>query len=179
MLISVFLAIGALFLVLQTTLFHQLPGWIGSPDLLFLLIVFAALHLDLFKGAVIALLLGLIMDIFAGIFLGVYPLTYLLLFFLLKLILRHLALTDLIHQVVLALAGFLFASGVIYITVAVLAPESPPAWSWATMLLQMLILAVVCIPFFHLLQSLPALLAERRDKPFLSFKRRSGNRFRG
>lgn len=178
MLISVFIAIGALFLVLQTTILQSLPGWIGSPDLLFLLIVFAALHLDLFKGAVIALLLGLIMDIFSGIFLGVYPLTYLMLFFLIKAVLRHLALSDLIHQVVLSLIGYLFASGVIYVTVSILAPDSSPAWSWAAMLLQLLILAVLSVPFFHLLQRLPTLLSERRDTPLLSFKRRSGNRFR-
>ena len=178
MLIGIFFLIGTLCLILQTTLLHDLPAWMGQPDLLFLLIVFAATHLDLFKGAVLALLLGLLMDIFSGIFLGLYPLTYLLVFFVLKGITRHLAFTEAIHQVPLIVISYLFANSVIYITTSILAPQTDIAWAWGNMLLQILIMAAICIPAFSVFRWLQSRLTPKSGKPLFSLGPRPANRFK-
>lgn len=179
MLIGIFLAIGTLCLLLQTTLLHDLPAWMGQPDLLFLLIVFAATHLDLFRGAVLALLLGLLMDIFSGIFLGVYPLTYLLVFFVLKASTRHLAFTDTLHQIPLIVISYLFGNAAIYVISSILAPEAVLSWGWGNMLQQLVIMSVVCIPAFGLFRWLQMRMTPGSGSSFLSLGSRPSNRFRG
>ncbi|MEW6595493.1 MAG: rod shape-determining protein MreD [Thermodesulfobacteriota bacterium] len=179
MLIGIFLAIGTLCLILQTTLLHDLPAWIGQPDLLFLLIVFAATHLDLFRGAVLSLLLGLLMDIFSGIFLGLYPLTYLLVFFVLKGSTRHLAFTEALHQVPLIVISYLFANSAIYVIASVLAPEAALTWDWGGMLQQIIIMSVVCIPCCSIFRWLQLRLTPGSGPSFLSLGSRPANRFKG
>lgn len=179
MLIGIFLTIGTLCLVLQTTLLHDLPAWMGQPDLLFLLIVFAATHLDLFRGAVLALLLGLLMDIFSGIFLGLYPLTYLLVFFVLKGTTRHLAFTEALHQIPLIVISYLFANSAIYVITSVLAPEAALSWAWGSMLQQIVIMSVVCIPCFSIFRWLQTRMTPGSGSAFLSLGPRPTNRFKG
>ncbi len=179
MLIGIFLTIGTLCLLLQTTLLHNLPAWIGQPDLLFLLIVFAATHLDLFRGAVLALLLGLLMDIFSGIFLGLYPLTYLLVFFVLKTSTRHLAFTDTLHQIPLIIISYLFGNAAIYVISSILAPAAVLSWGWGNMLQQLIIMSVVCIPSFSLFRWLQLRMTPGSGSSFLSLGSRPANRFRG
>lgn len=179
MLIVIFLAIGTLCLILQTTVLHDLPAWMGQPDLLFLLIVFAATHLDLFRGAVLALLLGLLMDIFSGIFLGLYPLTYLLVFFLLKASTRHLAFTDTLHQIPLIVISYLFGNSAIYVISSVLAPEAALSWGWGSMIQQLIIMSVVCIPSFGLFRWLQMRLTPGSGSSFLALGSRPANRFKG
>ena len=64
MLIFIFLILGIVILVLQTTFLQLLPSWLGKPDILFLLIVYVAFKADILRGAFIILLLGLLMDTF-------------------------------------------------------------------------------------------------------------------
>ena len=65
MFILIFLILGILILVLQTTFLQLLPAWLGSPDILFLLIVYISCQADIFRGAFVILLLGLLMDAFS------------------------------------------------------------------------------------------------------------------
>ncbi len=179
MLIGIFLVIGTLCLILQTTILHSLPAWMGQPDLLFLLIVFAATHLDLFRGAVLALLLGLLMDIFSGIFLGLYPLTYLLVFFVLKASTQRLAFTETLHQVPLIVISYLFANGAIYVITSILAPEAALSWAWDSMLQQIIIMSVVCIPCFSIFRWLQLRMTPGSGSSFLPLGSRPSNRFKG
>lgn len=173
----VFFAIGILLLVLQTTLFQLLPAWLGRPDLLFLLIVFIALRLETFRALVLTLLLGMVMDIFSGPHMGIYPLVYLLLFLILKVISRNLALEDSIHQVPLVMVAFLGMATGIHLLISLLAPENPVFWGWPQLLQNIVILGVVCLPFFHLCRWLLTLLEDKPPLTFFQFKRRSANRF--
>lgn len=178
MLIVILFTIGTLCLILQTTLLHDLPGWMGRPDILFLLIVFAATHLDLFRGAVLALLLGLLMDIFSGIYLGLYPLTYLLVFFVLHGATRHLAFTEALHQVPLIIISYLFANSAVYVIASILAPQADVSWAWGNMLMQILIMSVVCIPCFSVFRWLQMKLTPKSGKPFFSLGPKPANRFK-
>jgi len=74
MFIAIFLILGILILVLQTTFLQLLPVWLGKPDILFLLVVHISCQPEIFRGSVVILLLGLLMDVFSGVFLGLYRL---------------------------------------------------------------------------------------------------------
>ncbi|MDH3332480.1 MAG: hypothetical protein OEL68_09175, partial [Desulfobulbaceae bacterium] len=110
MFIAIFLILGILILVLQTTFLQLLPVWLGKPDILFLLIVHISCQSEIFRGALVVLLLGLLMDVFSGVFLGLYPVIYLLVFAFIKGISRRVAINEFAYQVPLALISYLFVS---------------------------------------------------------------------
>ncbi|OGQ86139.1 MAG: rod shape-determining protein MreD [Deltaproteobacteria bacterium RIFOXYD12_FULL_56_24] len=168
---------GTLLLVLQTTLLNYLPEWFGRPNLSFLFIVFLGTYLDLYKGAVLALLFGLIMDIFSGVFLGLHPVIYLGLFFLLQFISKHLAIKESIHQIPLVALSYLFTASSIFIFTSILTPESRLYWAWGNEILQVLILSVICIPFFNFFHWLATIFdSTKADNHYR--RQKTGNRYR-
>jgi len=154
MFIIIFLILGILILVVQTTILQLLPVWLGKPDILFLLIVYISCQADILRGSVVILLLGLLMDVFSGIFLGLYPVIYLLVFVFIKGISRKVAINEFAYQVPLAVISYLFVSIGMFLFFFSLAPETPPQWSWGTILLQLLMLAVIGAPVFGILDSI-------------------------
>jgi rod shape-determining protein MreD len=154
MLIIVFLLLGILSIVLQTTFLQLLPAWLGKPDILFLLIVYIACQSDMLRGSLVILLLGLLMDVFSGVFLGLYPVMYLLVFAFIKGISRKVAINEFAYQVPLALISYLFVSIGMFLFLYSLGPDTPPQWSWRTILLQLLMLAVIGAPVFGVFASI-------------------------
>jgi len=168
---------GTFLLILQTTLLHVLPEWFGRPNLLFLLIVFLGTSLGIYKGAVLALLLGLLMDIFSGVFLGLHPVIFLALFSILQVVSRHLAINSSIHQIPLVVLSYLFTASSIFIFTSILTPENRLYWAWGNEILQVLILSVICIPFFKLLLWLTTIFdSKKAGNPFR--RQKTGNRYR-
>jgi rod shape-determining protein MreD len=151
MYIIIFLILGILILVVQTTFLQLLPPWLGKPDILFLLIVYISCQSDILRGSVLILLLGLLMDVFSGVFLGLYPVIYLLVFAFIKGISRKIAINEFAYQVPLAVISYLFVSIGMFLFSFSLAPDTPPQWSWGTILLQLLMLAVIGAPVFGIL----------------------------
>lgn len=177
MVLSFLFLAGTILLILQTTLIHSLPEWFGRPNLLFLFIVFLGTYLDLYKGALLALLFGLIMDIFSGVFLGLHPVIYLVLFFVLQTVSRHLAINESIHQIPLVALSYLLTASSIFVFTSILSPESRLYWAWGSEILQVLILSVICIPFFNFFQWLTtAFDGKNANNPFRRSK--TGNRYR-
>jgi len=154
MFILIFLILGILILVIQTTFLQLLPDWLGNPDILFLLIVYISCQSEILAGAVIILLLGLLMDVFSGVFLGLYPVIYLLVFAFIKGISRKVALNEFAYQVPLAVISYLLVSIFMFVFSNSLAPDSPPQWSWGPILLQLLMLAVIGAPVFGVFDSI-------------------------
>ena len=154
MFIIIFLILGILILVLQTTFLQLLPAWLGKPDILFLLIVYISCQSDILRGSVLILLLGLLMDVFSGVFLGLYPVIYLLVFAFIKGISRKIAINEFAYQVPLAVISYLFVSIGMFLFSFSLAPDSPPQWSWGTILLQLLMLAVIGAPVFGIFDAI-------------------------
>ncbi|MBW2485426.1 MAG: rod shape-determining protein MreD [Deltaproteobacteria bacterium] len=148
MFIVIFLILGILILVVQTTFLQLVPGWLGQPDILFLLIVYIACQKEILAGAVSILLLGLLLDVFSGVFLGLYPVIYLLIFVFIKGISRKVAINEFAYQVPLAVISYLLVSIFMFIFSYSLAPDSPPQWAWGTIILQLLMLAVIGAPVF-------------------------------
>jgi len=154
MFIIIFLILGILVLVVQTTFLQLLPAWLGNPDILFLLIVYIACQTEILQGAVLILLLGLLMDVFSGIFLGLYPVIYLLVFAFIKGISRRISINEFAYQVPLALISYLLVSIGMFLFSYSLAPDTPPQWSWGLILLQLLMLAVIGGPVFGIFDAI-------------------------
>ena len=148
MFILIFLILGILILVVQTTFLQLLPVWLGQPDILFLLVVYISCQTEILAGAVIILLLGLLMDVFSGVFLGLYPVVYLLVFAFIKGISRKISINEFAYQVPLAVISYLLVSIFMFAFSYSLAPDSLPQWSWGAILLQLLMLAVIGAPVF-------------------------------
>lgn len=177
MVLSFLFLTGTILLILQTTLLNNLPEWLGRPNLLFLFVVFLGVYLDPYKGLILALLFGLVMDIFSGVILGLHPTIYLLLVSLLQFISRHLAVNSPVNQIPLVSLSYLLTSGCIFIFATILSPENRLYWDWGSEILQVLILSVICIPFFTFFNWLTTVFYSK-NADHHSRRRKSGNRFR-
>ena len=176
MLSTVFIILGATLLVIQTTILTRMPTWIGSPDLLFLLVLFMATRMDSYRGIILTMVYGLMMDIFSGIVPGLFPAVYLGLFVTIKYLSRHLIINEPTHQPPLAAASYLTCSGAIYLYTFLFCAETELFWAWRDLLLQMLILAILTLPCFQLLDRLVSILSADQGR-FFSRRRKPGNRF--
>lgn len=161
---TLFLLEGLFFIVLQTTLLQTLPAWMGSPDLLFILLVFCAVHLDVVPGIALALFFGFCMDLVCGLYLGVYATIYLLLFLLIKAISSKLALRYLQHRPVLTALSYLLAQSAVFLFNQILSEQDILAWSWHRILLGTLLVAIFSIPCSQLFL-LTESLSQRWKKP--------------
>jgi len=177
----IFLLLGLLFITLQTTLFQALPKWVGLPDLLFLLIVFIAIHFSAAKGALLTIIFGTVMEVFSGYFLGIYVIAYILVFFLIKALSIGLAIDEANHQPPIVALGYLMANGIIYTCTAMLAEDSLVPWSWGEILQRLLIITILVVPMNVFFESLWKLNIKNNDdnQNFLQiFQYRKGNRYR-
>lgn len=157
MIFSVFCLLGVFLIVLQSTLLQKLPHWMGAPDLLFILLVFCALHVDIVPGLLLALIFGFLLDLSAGIFLGIHTTLYLLLFLLLQAISQKLALRYLQHQPVLTALSYLLMAGGSFLFTNILSEQDMLSWSWRDVLLGTLLVSIFSIPlnqFFLRIHSL-------------------------
>ena len=154
MFIIIFLILGILILVLQTTFLQLLPVWLGKPDILFLLIIYISCQSDVIRGSVVILLLGVLMDVFSGVFLGLYPVVYLLVFAFIRGISRRVAINQFAYQVPLAVISYLFVSIGMFLFSYSMTPDTPSQWYWGTILLQLLMLAVIGAPVFGIFDSI-------------------------
>lgn len=169
--------LGILFIALQTTVFQAFPAWIGIPDLLFLLIVFLALHCKSGTGALLTLLLAIGLEVFSGYFLGLYAVAYLLIFFIIKSLSVRFVLSEANHQPPLVALAYLVANAFVYISSLMLVDESQATWSWGGILQRVLIVTILAIPVSRWFFSLMSWSDQRRN--FRSFfGQKKGNQYR-
>jgi len=147
--LSIFI-LGIILLTMRTSIMATLPGWLGTPDLFFILLVFISVRFEILSGAILILLLGLAMDIFAGIFPGLHPLIYLLLFGLIQAINGRLFIKEKIYQIPLVMACYLLTNTACFIINLLLGLGNTLIWDWQAIVQQMLMLSILTIPFFIL-----------------------------
>jgi len=82
--IAVYLFLGMVFMLLQTTLFPRLLPVQAKPDLLLILIVYLALSEGYVRGGLLAYLFGGLGDVFSGSCLGLGGLTLLVVFLVVR-----------------------------------------------------------------------------------------------
>lgn len=174
--ITVFLLLGMFLLTVQTTIFHVLPEWVGMPDLLFLLVVFMAIHMKTTSGAILTLVFGTMVEVFSGYFLGLYALAYLLVFFVLKGLSVALSIDEVNHQPPIVALCYLIANGFVYVFSVMLVDNHSSSWSWGGVLQRVLIVIILVVPVGRLFSLVLGLCDRREEFNFLS--RRKGNRYR-
>ena len=174
----VFFLLGIFFIILQTTLFQRFPVWIGVPDLVFLQIVFMAIHLRIYEGAFLTLVFGVILEALSGYFLGLYALAYLLVFVITKGLSAALSINEANHQPPIVALSYLLANGFVYIFSFMLADDGLSSWDWGGLLQRVLIVIVLVVPVNHLFNSILDLCDRGIEKKQLFFHRKTGNRYR-
>jgi rod shape-determining protein MreD len=174
----VFFLLGSFFITLQTTLFQRFPVWIGIPDLLFLQIVFMAIHLRVYQGAFLTLVFGVAIEVFSGYFLGLYALAYLLVFIIIKGLSSALRINEANHQPPIVALGYLLANSFIYASSAMLASESQGSWDWGGLLQRVLIVIVLVVPLNRLFTVILDFCDRDIEKKALLFHRKTENRYR-
>jgi rod shape-determining protein MreD len=175
--IIIFFLLGIFFVALQTTVFQALPQWMGVPDLLFLLIVFLALHAKPGSGALLTVLFSIGLEVFSGYFLGLYAVAYLLAFFIIKGLSTRFALNALNHQPSLVALAFLFVNAFVYLSSLMLAEESPVPWRWGAILQRVLIVVILAIPLTRWFASILE-WCDRRKKQTPIFRPKKGNYYK-
>lgn len=178
MLILTFLLVGLVLVVCQSSVLYFLPSWMGTPDLVFILITFLAYRFDWLRGLFLVLAFGWVMDVASGIYLGTYPLLYLFLFIFLKMLKENSPLKEAVYQIPLVGLAYLVGHSCLYSFYFLALPEVLPEWSWVTMVRQTLLLVVASIPCFLLYNKLFEQISKRRFVRPRILRKRSGNYFR-
>ena len=173
----ILLVLGSLLLVMQCILAQTLPPWMGKPDLLFVLVIFIAIDLDIFWGALLAFAFGLLMDIFSGIYLGMYPLLFILIFFAIKLASRRLIVNEIAHLPALIVTCYFIMSCSFFILSTPLVPGAELNWQWREIFLQALILVIISIPLRQLFIRFIALFTKVKSSSIGPIRPQSRHRF--
>lgn len=175
--VPVFFLLGIFFITLQTTLFQGLPDWIGVPDLLFLQIIFMAIHLRIYQGAFLTLVFGVALEVFSGYFLGLYALAYLLIFLVVKGLSAALSINEANHQTPIVAVSYLVANGFVYVSNVMLANVEQSSWDWGGLLQRVLIVIVLVVPVNHLF-GLLLNFCDSSERAEVFFVQKKGNRYR-
>jgi rod shape-determining protein MreD len=173
-----FFLVGIVLIVIQTSIFQFIPSWLGSPDLIFILIAFSAYRFDWLHGLVLVVIFSWIMDVVSGLYLGTYPLLYLFLFVFLKVFKENSPVKEVAYQIPLVGIVFFIGHSCLYSFYSLAVPDVLPEWSWVTILQETFVLIVATIPCFLLYNSLFEHMSQRRFVPPRILRKRSGNYFR-
>ncbi|PIE64215.1 MAG: hypothetical protein CSA26_09455 [Desulfobacterales bacterium] len=173
-----FLVAGILLIGFQTTIFQIMPSWLGSPDLVFILVAFIAYRFALLTGLFLVFTLGWMMDIVSGIYLGTYVVEYVLLFACLSLLTANSPIKESVYQVPLVGAGYFLAQFILYFILSIMVSDGLPPWLWDRVLRETILLTMATIPCFLLFNSLNEFLLKKKVLRRISQRKKSGNQFR-
>ncbi|MBC8207687.1 MAG: rod shape-determining protein MreD [Desulfobulbaceae bacterium] len=173
----VFFLLALLLLAVQTTIFQFFPVWLGSPDLLFVLVVFVAYRFDWVRGLLLVIFYGWMMDVVSGFYLGIYPVLYFLVFILLKILAEKSPIREGLYQIPMIGASYFVVQLLFYVFFIIIQPDALLEWRWSQVIKETFVLLVASIPCFLALNRLFEIFAGRRFASRILL-RRSGNRFR-
>ena len=172
-----FLVIGIFLITFQTTVLQFLPTWLGSPDLVFILIAFLAYRFEVMQGLFLAFLLGWMMDVISGIYPGTYLIEYLVFFIALNTLTLNSPLKESAYQVPLVGVFYYLVQFLLYFILSIMVNDSMVLWSWSRVLRETIILTVATIPCFLLFNSFYEFIIRRKAVKRTS-RTKTGNRYR-
>lgn len=175
--IGVFFLLGVVAVVVQTTLFRYFPIWLGRPDLMYILVAFAAYRFDWFRGLIFVFILGWMMDVVSGIYLGTYPLQNVLVLSCLKILTENSPLKETTYQVPLVGVSYFIVQVILYFMYSFLIPDAIPDWSWGRVVQETIILVVTTVPLFLVYNAIFEFFNKRRVIHKV-IRRNPGNQFR-
>lgn len=163
----VFIPLGILLIVLQTSVLQMLPGDFARPDLVYLLVAFAAYRLPWLQGILLAFAVGWVLDVLVGFNLGVYPLQFLLVFVCLKFVTLNSPVKESAYQIPMVGVSYFLLKMMSYLFSSMTLQYNLPEWSWGSIIQQTLLLVIAAIPCFLLFNCLYEYLLNRaaRSRP--------------
>jgi len=173
----VFIVIGLLLIVIQTSVMMLNPVWVASPDLFYILVAYLAYRFDLLRSLIILFPLSWVLDVLSGVVIGTYPAICFGAFLLLKIIDAKVPVRESLYQVPLMGVSYLVVYRVVYAILSLFAPESIAPWSWTEMFARLFLLVLVAFPLFSFFEYINQRL-QKQFTPFRMLRVRSGNRFR-
>jgi rod shape-determining protein MreD len=177
MIAFVFILVGLMLIVLQTSVLMVNPVWVASPDLYYILIAYLAYRFDLLRSLIILFPLSWIMDVFSGVVIGTYPAICFGAFVLLKVIDAKIPVRESLYQVPLMGVSYLIVYKVVHTFFSFFLPGSIAPWSWPEMFVKVFLLVLVAFPLFGFFEYINQRL-QKKFVPFKMLRVRSGNRFR-
>lgn len=172
-----FILIGLLLVVLQTSVLTFTPVWVSSPDLYYILVAYLAYRFDLLRSLIIIFPISWLMDVFSGVIIGMYPAICFVSFVLLKLMDTKIPVRESLYQIPLAGLCYLVVHKIVHIFLSVAATDPIAPWSWPEMFAKVFLLVIFAFPLFRFFEYVNTRL-QRNFIPFRMLRVRSGNRFR-
>lgn len=162
-----FLILGVLLVVLQTTVMQMMPGDFSRPDLVYLLVAFAAYKLPWLPGILLAFTVGWVLDVLIGVNLGYYPLQFLFVYVCLKVVSLNSPVKESAYQIPMVGLSYFLLQITVYVLSAMTLQYGQPRWSWVHIIQETLLLIFAAIPCFLLFNSLYEYLQNRvaRSRP--------------
>ena len=170
-----FLVVGALLVILQTTLLMPTPVWPLAPDFHYIFVAFLASRFPALPALVLIYFLGLLLDVLVGTVLGMSTLLCFSGFAVIRLFSGRGGTRDFLYAVPLIALSFLALSGLIYIVFNFLYVGRLGVWDWREMGLRTLMVALFTSPLFRLLDVIYAYGQSARP-PWKRLKVRASDR---
>lgn len=161
LLTATFLLLGVAICVLQTTAMQMIPGSFARPDLVFLLVVYAAYKLPWVPGILLAFSVGWVLDVLVGVNLGFYPLQFLFVLVCIKLLTINSPVKESAFQIPMVGVSYLLLQMIVYLIATMSAEYGLPEWSWVAILQETILLVLAAIPCFLLFNGLHEYLVSR------------------
>lgn len=177
MIVFVFIALGLLLIVLQTSIFMIHPLWVATPDLYYILVAYLAYRFDLLRSLIVIFPLSWTLDVFSGVVLGMYPAICFGTFLLLKILSVKVPLRESFYQVPMIGVSFLVVSKIVYLGISLFEPGVLAPWSWPEMLIRTGIIILLAFPLFRLFDYISTRM-QRSFIPYRLLRVRAGNRYR-
>lgn len=162
---AVFLTLGIVICVLQTSVLQMMPGDFTRPDLVYLLVAFAAYKLPWVPGILLSFSVGWVLDVLVGVNLGVYPLQFLFVFVCLKFITLKSPVKESAYQIPMVGLSHLLLQMGSYLFASMTLQYGLPEWSWVNTIQETILLILAAIPCFLLFSSLYEYLVNRTARP--------------
>ncbi len=175
--VFVFMLLGLLLIVLQTTVFMLNPVWVASPDLYYILVAYLAYRFDLLRGLIIIFPLSWTLDVFSGVVLGTYPTICFGAFFLLKIMAAKIPVRESLYQIPLTGVSYLLISRIVHLGLSFFEPGAIAPWSWIDMGIRVALMIVLAFPLFRFFEFIYKRF-QRTYIPYKMLRVRAGNRYR-
>ncbi len=160
--VVIFLAVGIVLIIAQTTLLEYLPQWFGRPDLLFVLVAFTAYRFAWIPGILLVFALSWVLDVVAAIYLGLYPLVCLIAFAAIKSLTIKSPVKESTYQIPLVGLGYFLVQIFFYFINSILLPDMLPEWSWPSAMQRTILVILAAIPLFIFFNRLFEYIQKRR-----------------
>lgn len=177
MIVFVFIVLGLVLIVLQTSILMIHPLWVAAPDLYYILVAYLAYRFDLLRSLIIIFPLSWTLDVVSGVVLGMYPAVCFGAFLLLKVLSVKVPLRESFYQVPMIGVSYLVVSKTVYLGISLFEPRVLASWSWPEMLVRGGLMILLAFPLFRFFDCISKRL-QRSFIPYRLLRVRAGNRYR-